>query len=122
MMLRWYYFLSVWTFLLGATYILHHQNVYPLHLFCLLGLVAVPFMQQPQQLLKQLLLIVFHLLPFLWLPAILNQQGLFFALSVIIIYMIIMTLLHKNIIQLYMETLTKHHPSTYAFLQELIGV
>jgi len=121
MELRWYYFLSVWAFLLSATYLVHHQNPYPLQLFCLIGLAGVPFMQQPQQPLKQLILIVFHLLPFLWLPAIINQQGIFFGLSVLVIWMLFMMLFHKNIMELYKEALHKHHPSTYAFLQELLG-
>jgi hypothetical protein len=118
MELRWYYFLSVWAFLLSATYLVHHQNPYPLQLFCLIGLGAIS-LKEP--LLKQLILIGFHLLPFLWLPAIINQQGIFFGLSVLVIWILFMMFFNKNIIELYKEALTKHHSSTYAFLQELLG-
>ena len=121
MILRWYLFLSSWAFLLSATYPLHKQNIYPLQLFCLLGLTGIPYMALTEPVLKLMFLILAHLLPFLWLPALINQQGIRFALFIILVYALIMISIHKNILELYYEILTRHHTTTYAFFQELLG-
>ena len=121
MELRWYYFLSSWVLLLAITYQIHGQNVFPLQLFCLIGGIGVLFMKQPQPLLKQVLLVLVHLAPFLWLPAIIDRQGILFGLYVGIVYLLVMLSIHKNIFGLYFEALDKRHATTYAFLQELLG-
>jgi hypothetical protein len=121
MILRWYLFLSSWVFLLSATYSLHKQNTYPLQLFCLLGLAGIPYMALTEPVLKLIFLIFAHLLPFLWLPALINWQGIQFALFIILLYGLIMTFMHKNIFELYYEILTRHHTTTYAFFQEALG-
>jgi hypothetical protein len=121
MELRWYYFFSSWVLLLAVTYQIHGQNVFPLQLFCLIGAIGVPFMKQPQPLLKQVLTVLVHLAPFLWLPAIIDRQGILFALYVGIVYLLVMLYIHKNIFGLYFEILNKHHDTTYAFFQELLG-
>lgn len=121
MELRWYYFFSSWVLLLAVTYQIHGQNVFPLQLFCLIGAIGVLFMKQPQPLLKQVLTVLVHLIPFLWLPAILDRQGIVFGLYVGIIYLLVMMYIHKNIVELYLEILNKHHATTYAFMKELLG-
>jgi hypothetical protein len=121
MELRWYYFFSSWVLLLAVTYQIHGQNVFPLVLFCLIGAIGVPFMKQPQPLLKQVLTVLVHLAPFLWLPAIIDRQGIIFGLYVGIIYLLVMMYIHKNIVELYLEILNKHHATTYAFMKELLG-
>ena len=121
MELRWYYFFSSWVLLLAVTYQIHGQNVFPLVLFCLIGAIGVPFMKQPQPLLKQVLTVLVHLIPFLWLPAIIDRRGIVFGLYVGIIYLLVMMYIHKNIVELYLEILNKHHATTYAFMKELLG-
>jgi len=74
-----------------------------------------------EPILKLIFLILAHLLPFLWLPALINRQGILFALFIILVYVLIMTSMHKNIPGLYYEKLTRHHTTTYAFFQELLG-
>ena len=121
MELRWYYFFSSWVLLLAVTYPIHGQNVFPLQLVCLIGAIGVPFMKQPQPLLKQVLTVLVHLAPFLWLPAIIDRKGIILGLYVGIVYLLVMLYIHKNIVKLYLEILNKHHATTYAFMKELLG-
>jgi hypothetical protein len=121
MILRWYYFLSSWALLLSISYPVHKQNPYPLQLFCLVGLTGIPWMAATEPVLKLIFIALVHILPFAWLPAIIDSQGILFALLIIGVYGLVMSHIHKNIITFYYEALTKHHSTTYAFMQELLG-
>ena len=125
MPLRWYYYFSFWTLILCATYRVHGFNTYPLLLFCLVGLIAVPLLpaQQPiaKRILQTSLLIGVHLAPFLWVPAVITVGGVQFWLSVLITYILFMMALNKNIVQVYVDAIYKHYDSTLVFLKEGIG-
>jgi hypothetical protein len=126
MELRWYYFLSFWTLILCATYRIHGFNTYPLLLFCLVGLIAVPLLPAREPIAKRVLqtslLLGVHLSPFLWTPAIINTVGIQFGLCVLIVYMLFMMALDKNIIQAYSEAIYKHYDSTFVFFKEGLGL
>jgi uncharacterized membrane protein (DUF441 family) len=126
MRLRWYYYFSFWTLFLCTTYRIHGFNTYPLLLFCLLGLIAIPLIPSTElvtvQYIKIFLLLTVHLMPFLWIPALINQAGIQFGLYVLIVYILFMIVLNKNIVTAYLEAIYKPHTSTFAFLKEGLGL
>lgn len=119
---RWYYMLSAWIFLLSATVVVHGQPMYPLQLLALIGCVYSVLAPWPQPLLKHVLIQALHLLPFLWLPQIINEKGITFGLLVIIVWLLFMIVIGKNPIDVYRQFIDERHTTTYAFVQEQLNL
>ena len=118
MILRWYYFLSVWVFILSALYPIHKISTFPLNILCILGLVAFNLEEPP---LKNISILIIHLLPFLWIPYSFKQKSIYLFVAVIIVYYIFIRLLNESIYNVYNSVIHEHSLSNTDFINTRLG-
>ena len=118
---RWYYILSTWIFLASVAYPFHQISTYPLNLFALVGCLEVILNPHKESWVKNVYILLLHLLPFLWIPYDLSIEVLEYSLLFVCAYLVFVLFLNENIVHIYRTLLNEDHPKYTQFLCDRFG-
>jgi len=122
MIVKWYHTFSAWSFIAAILYGfgINPINPYPLNIMSALGGIfhfLYGFVKESRWKLI-FIVILFHSLPFLWLPPVLTISNMMNNLYLIIAYLLFMLISNKNIIQVYKVILNEPSISIQDFLNK----
>jgi len=118
---RFYYLLSYWALIASLLYPIHGVSTFPLILLCSIGCAEIILNPNNQLFIKNVVILLIHLLPFLWIPFDISRTALNFAAAVIFLYILFITFWKKSPIEIYKRLLQEKHVDTKEFLCERFG-
>lgn len=118
---RWYYIFSTWIFLYSAAYPLHHISTFPLNVLALVGCLEIILNPHKESWVKNLYILLLHLLPFLWIPYSLSLETLGYSAIFTCLYLVSMIFLNESVIHIYRVLLDEDHPIYTQFLCDRFG-
>ena len=118
---RFYYLLSYWALIVSLLYPIHGVSTFPLILLTSIGCAEIILNPNNQLFIKNVVIVLIHLLPFLWIPFDTSRTALNFAAAVIFLYILFITFWKKSPIEIYKRLLQEKHVDTKEFLCERFG-
>jgi hypothetical protein len=118
---RFYMLLSYWAFLTSLLYPLHGISTFPLILLCVVGCLEIILNPNNQLLSKNVVILLIHLLPFIWIPFDTSRNALNFAAAIIFLYVLFITFMKKTPIEIYTKVLLEKQTTTKEFICERFG-
>ena len=118
---RWYYILSTWIFIASAAYPLHQISTFPLNLLALVGCLEVVLNPHKESWVKNVYIMLLHLLPFLWIPHNLTKITIEICIVFVIVYLLFIAALKENVFHVYLTLLDEDHPTAAMFLCDRFG-
>ena len=118
---RFYMLLSYWTFLASLLYPLHGISTFPLILLCTIGCLEIILNPNNQLFSKNVVILLVHLLPFVWIPFDTSRNALNFAGAIIFLYVLFILFMKKTPIEIYTKVLQEKQTTTKEFICERFG-
>ena len=116
---RWFHLLSAWIFILSVLYPFHKISTFPLNLLALVGITTL---KASESFWKSLHIVLIHLLPFLWIPYVINKESITLFFGAIFCYLIFINYLQEDPIHIY-SVLDKENHTTYReYLEVRLGI
>ena len=115
---RWYYILSTWIFILSALFPVIHIPTFPLNLMASVGCFEIILNPYNENLVKNLYILFIHIAPFFWIPYDLSVNAFQVGATVILLYLLFITILGENPIHVYMTLLKENHATAAEFLKD----
>ena len=119
---RWFHLLSTWIFILSALYPLHGISTFPLNILASVGCFEPILNPHKESMVKNIYIILLHILAFIWIPYEFSTRTLTFALCVIIAYLIFVECINENPFHIYAVLLDEDHPTAQEFLCDRFGI
>jgi len=116
---RWFHLLSVWIFVASALYPFHKISTFPLNLVALIGITTL---KMSESFWKSLHIVLIHLLPFLWIPYVINKESIKLFFGVIVCYFIFMSYLQEDPIDVYRVLQEEEHKTYREYLEARFGI
>ena len=115
---RWFHLLSTWIFILSALYPFHKISTFPLNILALVGITTLKASESSW---KSLHIVLLHLLPFLWIPYVINKESIILFFGVIIGYFIFMNYLQEDPIDVYRVLQDEEHKTYREYVVARFG-
>jgi hypothetical protein len=118
---RWYFLLSYWSLIAAVLYPIHGISTFPLVLLCSVGLLEIILNPNNQLLSKNVVIVLIHLLPFIWIPFDQSRNALNLSAAIIFLYVLFITFWRKSPVEIYKSVLQEKQVDTKEFLCERFG-
>jgi hypothetical protein len=118
---RFYMLLSYWSLIASLLYPLHGISTFPLILLCVIGCLEIILNPNNQLFSKNVVILLTHLLPFIWIPFDTSRNALNFAGAIIFLYMLFILFMKKTPIEIYTKVLQEKQTTTKEFICERFG-
>jgi hypothetical protein len=115
---RWYHLLSAWIFIISVLYPLHKISTFPLNLLALVGITTL---KASESFIKGLHIIIIHLIPFLWIPYIINTESIILFFGTIFAYLALIVFLRENPFQIYTVLQGENHKTYKEYIESRFG-
>jgi hypothetical protein len=117
----WFLLLSYWILIASILYLIHGVSTFPLNILALIGLTEIILNPRNQLLSKNLVIILIHTIPFLWIPYDMSRNAFNFAVAVIFLYLLFITFMKRSPIEIYQTLLEEKHVDFNDFICERFG-
>jgi hypothetical protein len=116
---RWFHLLSSWIFITSLLYPLIKISTFPLNLLALVGIFTL---KASESLEKGLHILIIHLIPFLWIPYVINKESIILFFGIIVGYLTLMHCIHEDPIDVYTVLQKEEHKTYREFLNARFGI
>jgi len=116
--IRWYHLLSTWIFIISVLYPLHKISTFPLNLLALVGITTL---KASESFMKSLHIIIIHLIPFLWVPYVINREAIILFFATIIAYLALIVFLRENPFHVYTVLQEEEHKTYKEYIESRFG-
>ena len=117
--IRWFHLLSVWIFIVSVLYPFHKISSFPLNLLALVGITTL---KASESFWKSLHIVLIHLLPFLWIPYVINKESIILFFGTIIGYLILMNCLQEDPVDIYRVLQEEEHTTYREYVVARFGI
>jgi Ca2+/Na+ antiporter len=118
---RFYMLLSYWSLIASLLYPLHGISTFPLILLCSIGILEIILNPNNQLFSKNVVILLTHLLPFIWIPFDTSRNALNFAAAIVFLYVLFIIFMKKTPIEIYTKVLQEKQTTTKEFICERFG-
>lgn len=118
---RWYFLLSYWALIAAVLYPIHGISIFPLTLLCSVSLLEIILNPSNQLLSKNVVIVLIHLLPFLWIPFDQSRNALNLSAAIIFLYVLFITFWRKSPVEIYQSLLQEKQVNTKEFVCQRFG-
>jgi len=113
--------LSYWALIASLLYPLHGVSTFPLILLTSIGILEIILNPNNQLFSKNAVIVLIHLLPFIWIPFDTSRNALNFAAAIIFLYVLFIIFMKKTPIEIYTKVLQEKQTTTKEFICERFG-
>ena len=113
--------LSYWSLIASLLYPLHGISTFPLILLCSIGILEIILNPNNQLFSKNVVILLTHLLPFIWIPFDTSRNALNFAAAIVFLYVLFIIFMKKTPIEIYTKVLQEKQTTTKEFICERFG-